>query len=1799
MEGSRANGFSGGCRTEGVEKERLSQGMEISGSGRGDNDDGLIGAYVRRTTSAVGRFLLGKVVSYDGTSRVFRITYEDGHHEDLGRESVRSMLKMDSEVGSFPVRKRRLDRLVHMGGLNRRNTRSRKGNPDVPASFVQVSSEDVSVDADSSSDSCDHARVPAAAAASSSSVEEHVLPLKLPPSPGDNAVPDCSIFCSVEPHILALEAPRFSGDITVPEGSISFSVETHALPLELPPSSGDIAVPEGSISYLFSTYNFLRSFSLQLFLSPFGFDDYVGSLNCSVQNFLMDSIHLSLMRALSRHLQALTSDGSNLASKCLRLYDWTLLDMLTWPAFLVEYLFVMGYFKDLDSKDFIDSVLNGEYYCLTVATKLKVLQLLCDDAINSSELRTELGMRAGTEEDREDGLDVYLPSHDPPTTLHLGIPKTIGWKEDTFNGHVPENQHVNCLVSEHDCDGSANSQDKNNDECRLCGMDGTLICCDGCPSAYHSRCIGLNKASLPEGLWFCPECSIIKIEPTSSRIGRGTSGAAVLGTDAHGHIFVGTCNYLLILGTSLNEGSVSRYYNQDDILKVLSVISSSPENALFYADINKSISEYFDVPTVFPKLEKSDSMRNGLNDKDGVIRSIDNTLSRMASNILSNSGDNSVSNIMTRNSKHDVAKDDGTEDAPSPSIMDLTRISDAQTIFKDNHDMCPTNIPVIAGDIFVSLNNGNPTSAIIDPKIFLPKEIDMRVKHGFGSVVTDLSCSNLEIAVAKSIFVNNFSSSSGNGSEICKEEADNSIYSTKNGSAGACYEIIDPLNKCDMARNNAKERGSAATAPFKPQAYINQYAQGDIAASAAASLAVLSTKDSKFTGVNGSCNQRKILSANIALQLKAFSVAVMNFLWPWAEKKLTDIPRERCGWCIACKSLTTSKKGCLLNLAASNAIKGPIRYSNLRASKHHENHLPVIATQLMVMEESLRGLMVGEFLDARNDKWRKQVRQASSCGNLKSLVLQLEKNIRGIAFSREWTRKMDDLIENKKLDGISRTGGNKKHGKVGRPGKKQSELMLPSSDDACNDLQWGPGKRGNSRRLSKKQPEDIPASSDDNCNHLQLWRGGKLSKTVLQTGTIPSSLAKIAARQGGRKTISGISYHECISCHRRSRQFAWRAAVETCRSISQLALQIRHLDAHIRWKEFTRMEQVPVDIKGSETNVMVFRNAFICDKRILENCIIYALNFGDQKHLPVRITKTVLESEKEPDGNEKFWFSEDDLPLYLIKEYEEKVGTRQILPAVSAVYNMAKFYRRQLKYYWGDVFSYLACKQENPGKCPFCDKDVCLRYAVKCKSCEDYCHLDCSEPSVSKQNDDPTFCRICKLCYSMRSPEQLESGQKVCSKKSLLLRRYQMPGSGMTSVSQIRPCSTSISVCKTEVNSNSRSSDTAPISEGKTKRSGGKWVTHGIVWRRKKHDTEAGKEFLMKNIIFKAKKGSYSSKRPTCCLCEMPYNSNLMYVCCENCNNWSHADAVLLDESKILDVVGFKCCKCRRKSSPVCPYSVVGYTNLEKLLEHDNAVEIGHDLQIQLKSGSSTTSVSISEAEDFDMVESDPLLHSFEQVEPVDEITLEMEDKFDASIHSFNGHQKLCVRRSQVNQMDIDELYAIQMGNPSNEASTETLQNILATNPTNISLEWDNIDIDGHVNLDLENTYKGESLPDHEVDIAFEPQTYFSFTELLASVDEESMPNHQDVPITLNDYGGIYDDMPCHNLKEENDIIVSEEFTFDGLECQICKLYTPAPDLICDICRLCIHFHCSPWVEESTEISTGSKWRCGNCQEWR
>jgi len=59
---------------------------------------------------------------------------------------------------------------------------------------------------------------------------------------------------------------------------------------QLPPSSGSIGIAEEYVSHLLSVYGFLRSFSVALYLCPFGLDDFVGALNSLLPNSLLDRL---------------------------------------------------------------------------------------------------------------------------------------------------------------------------------------------------------------------------------------------------------------------------------------------------------------------------------------------------------------------------------------------------------------------------------------------------------------------------------------------------------------------------------------------------------------------------------------------------------------------------------------------------------------------------------------------------------------------------------------------------------------------------------------------------------------------------------------------------------------------------------------------------------------------------------------------------------------------------------------------------------------------------------------------------------------------------------------------------------------------------------------------------------------------------------------------------------------------------------------------------------------------------------------------------------------------------------------------------------------------------------------------------------------------------------------------------------------------------------------------------------------------------------------------------------------------
>ncbi|WCJ36843.1 DNA binding zinc ion binding DNA binding [Euphorbia peplus] len=348
-------------------------------------------------------------------------------------------------------------------------------------------------------------------------------------------------------------------------------VEPVILPakVELPISSQNLDLGGISVGDLFSVYSCLRSFSTILFLSPFELDDFVAALRCNFPTSLFDCIHVSILQTLRKHLEFLSNEGVESASNCLRSLNWGFLDLVTWPIFLVEYLLFQG----LDLKTGYDlghlELLKNDYYKQPVSVKVEILRCLCDGMIEVEAITSEVNKRSSGSE-----LDL-----DCDRNMNLGALRKTRNKMD-----VPG---ASCLTEE----AREDTADGNIDECCLCKMDGSLICCDGCPAAYHSKCVGVVNDSLPDGDWFCPECAIDRNKP-SMKYRSSIRGAEVLGADPYGRLYFGSCGYLLVLDSCESESSFN-YYHKDDLNAVIKVLRSSE---MVYSSILEAILKHWDIP---------------------------------------------------------------------------------------------------------------------------------------------------------------------------------------------------------------------------------------------------------------------------------------------------------------------------------------------------------------------------------------------------------------------------------------------------------------------------------------------------------------------------------------------------------------------------------------------------------------------------------------------------------------------------------------------------------------------------------------------------------------------------------------------------------------------------------------------------------------------------------------------------------------------------------------------------------------------------------------------------------------------------------------------------------------------------------------------------------------------------------------------------------------------------------------------------------------------------------------------------
>ncbi|XP_061346257.1 DDT domain-containing protein PTM-like [Gastrolobium bilobum] len=1666
----------------------------------------LVGRYVLKEFPRNGVFL-GKVAYYE--SGLYRVNYEDGDYEDLDSGEVRPILLNDGDFDDDLARRRgKLEELM-LQKSEKVADMSEKGSVD---SNKEVSAVDV---------------------------------------PASSELND---GLSIENN----EEDDDEADVDSSRDSESDS-ETPPVPppLQLPPSSGTIGVPEPYVSHLFSVYGFLRSFSTRLFLLPFTLDEFVGSLNCRVSNTLFDAVHVSLMRALRHRLETLSSEGSELASHCLRCNDWSLLDTLTWPVFVIQYLLVSGYTKGPEWKGFYDEIISGEYYLLPVSRKLVILQILCDDVLESDELKAEMNMREESEVGMDYDAEDILPAEMGTRRVHPRYAKTSACNDKEAMQFVPASNAVsqpgNSLSYFRDTKSTEDGDvDRNGDECRLCGMDGTLLCCDGCPSAYHSRCIGVMKMFIPEGPWYCPECKINMTGPTIAK-GTALKGAEIFGMDLYGQLFIGTCDHLLVLNIDNDEFHL-KYYNQNDIPKVLQVLCDSMQHRPIYYGICMAVLRYWNVPENFLPLSVSTgTIVNSASIKEET---------KFSTSLLPPLGEDNHKPVSL-----------GKGEYPLTTVSLIHTDNMVPSLYASS---VTTQSPAPESSVS-ACSKEHPT---VDTKI--PEETRMESVISAGSVsvsyqsdVSYRSSLNRPTTVdpAKCALVNSRTNYYGHANDMGLPMSF-SLQTKESTQAGF-----------GKSEGNVTNDFGYMGFSYKPQSYINYYMHGDFAASAAAKFAVLSSEESRSEG-HISDNQKKTASGNTYLQAKAFSLTASRFFWPSSEKKLVEVPRERCGWCFSCKAPVSSKRGCMLNHAALSVTKSAMKiFAGFSPIRSGEGILPSIATYIIYMEECLRGLIVGPFLTASYKKqWRNRVEQATTFSAIKPLLLKLEENIRMIAFCGDWIKLVDDWLV--RFSVIQNAA----------PSLGTTQKRVPSG-----------------RRYKKRSAAD-EATADGCHENFVWWRGSKFTKFIFQKAVLPKSMVKKAARQGGWRKISGILYADGSEIPKRSRQLVWRVAVQMSRNASQLALQVRYLDFYLRWSDLIRPEQNIQDGKGQETEASAFRNANICDRKLVEGKSCYGIAFGNQKHLPSRVMKSVVEIEQGPEGKEKYWFSETRIPLYLIKEYEE--GNKKVPSDEEHLSVAPQLSRRKLKATCKDIFFYLTCKRDNLVmlSCSVCLKGVLIRNAHKCNACQGYCHEGCSMSSAVSGNGGE-YLTTCKQCYHAKLLSLKETSNESPTSPLLLQGRQNSsrtvlkgPGSkchdetlksartkaSHTDMNQV----TSMTVLKgprpkfydqalTSTRTKDSPADMKQVASDSTlaAKSRRKNCSWGIIWKKKNNES-TDIDFRLKNILLKGGSGM-PQLEPVCHLCRQPYRSDLMYIRCETCQHWYHAEAVELEESKIFCVLGFKCCKCRRIKSPVCPYSDLKLKTQEGKKSHTRASKKEH-------SGADSDSGTFSDVKECEAatpvfpVEDDPLLFSLSSVELITEPKLDV----DVEWNTVSGPvpQKLPVRRHVKVEGDDDGSFG---GKPSHaEFSTHNEAGNLSKSTEVLSpLEYDSA-----VRFDNDLLIDSESLNCEYTE--FEPHTYFSVTELLHPGDggqfEEvdvsgDLSGYLENSSTLvpEEYGGF-------SLVDKSDSAISLQDSV--YSCWKCSQMEPAPDLCCEICGILIHSQCSPWVESPSRLGS---WRCGNCREWQ
>lgn len=1242
---------------------------------------------------------------------------------------------------------------------------------------------------------------------------------------------------------------RLAAVLSTNKDAHSSAVGCSVLPpkLKLPPSSSEILDADGlPILDVFSVYTCLRSFSTLLFLSPFSLEDFVAALKCDKANMLFNSIHVSLLQTLRKHLELLSDENVLSASNCLRNLNWDLLDSITWPVFMVNYLLTHGSALKADFVLPKLKLLDSEYYKQAAVVKIEILRCLCDDVIEVEAIRSELNRRTLATE----------PNMDIDRNLKSEKSKRRRVSVDVLGGSCLTEEVVDEMV------------DWNSDDCCLCKMDGNLICCDGCPAAYHMKCVGVANNSLPDGDWYCPECVIEKDKPWL-KMGKSLRGAEVLGVDPYGRLYYVCVGYLLVLDSCGGESSCN-YYHRNDLTALIEAMKLSDP---LYEPILQAISKHLNI-----YVNSNGTKSNRSSHKPAIC------LEPMKEQISTNSV------LQQHVSPSESCTRDETLGPKHPKDHSITAQNSDDVEFNcvAKSEKMENLLTSSEGSVETSQVQGIQSFPTAGSEVLLKNSIGILNDSETGTIVTIR-----EIPLASA----NLYGELGNNTQL------------------PAYGHVPLMTK---VRQGEGLQGQLRIG------YVNYYSF------AHTSSMVLEELTRRSADKNTEISTKSVEDI-VSAQLKAISKRSTKFFWPIFQNLGADAKKEKCGWCFACRasSADDGSRDCFFNLNASDPQGFENELAGLCLRHSNEGHLADVICYILCMENRLRGLLVGPWQNPHyTELWRQRVTKATDVASLKYLLLLLEANLHHLVLSPEWRKHMDSVTKMGSASHIVTSSSrlSSKHG-ISRKRSRFSDVEAKPSLKAVTGLGllwWRGGRLSRElfnwkvlpRALTSKAARQAGCTKVPGLLYPDSSDFTKRSRFVIWKSAVEASRSVEQLALQVRELDTNIRWDDIENTNPLSKMDQYKKSM---RSFKKVIIRRKLTEGTVvkYLLDFGKRRFIP-DIVVTHGSI-VEESSSGRKKYWLEDTHVplHLLKAFEERRIARKCNKMNPGKHQRSDGIKKITSKRKGF-AYLFAKAELSNYSRcghcnkdvLIREAVCCLHCKGFFHKRHVKKSSG------ATAAENAYSCHKCQGGNFLKLEAK----------KGKKPVLYKSNS-AVGSRVLRSKTKKKAYKAVKPAQKRKYNKmdtvSLPLRRSPR-NLKCVALQNKKIGKRKKGKAKSKHVKSARNVPQKPkrsVWQKKRTQAYHAYWLNGILFSRKANDERIdlfkGRSLIMPSCLSLVSMAS----PPKCGLsCEQDFTPSLSYISCEICGDWFHGDAFGLTKEKMDSVMGFRCLKCLDRTSPICPH---------------------------------------------------------------------------------------------------------------------------------------------------------------------------------------------------------------------------------------------------------------------------------------